>query len=100
VSNCKHLALWRGAQYGRTRTSSSLGPAHEGIILTLFFFWLPGSSGTSSVIHAVQWEPFLTPLSCYLAMMILVGLWQHMFLGDWPFQEYVANQPAALFRRS
>jgi AAT family amino acid transporter len=22
----------------------------------------------------------------YLAMMILVGLWQHMFLGDWPFQ--------------
>jgi AAT family amino acid transporter len=23
----------------------------------------------------------------YLAMMILVGLWQHMFLGDWPFQD-------------
>ena len=28
----------------------------------------------------------------YLAMMILVGLWQHMFLGDWPFQDL--PQPA------
>ena len=28
----------------------------------------------------------------YLAMMILVGLWQHMFLGDWPFQDI--PQPA------
>lgn len=28
----------------------------------------------------------------YLAMMILVGLWQHMFLGDWPFQNM--SQPA------
>jgi AAT family amino acid transporter len=28
----------------------------------------------------------------YLAMMILVGLWQHMFLGDWPFQSL--HQPA------
>jgi AAT family amino acid transporter len=28
----------------------------------------------------------------YLAMMILVGLWQHMFLGDWPFQKL--SQPA------
>jgi AAT family amino acid transporter len=28
----------------------------------------------------------------YLAMMILVGLWQHMFLGDWPFQNI--SQPA------
>jgi len=28
----------------------------------------------------------------YLAMMILAGLWQHMFLGDWPFQNM--SQPA------
>lgn len=29
---------------------------------------------------------FPYPFVMYLAMMILVGLWQHMFLGDWPFQ--------------
>jgi AAT family amino acid transporter len=28
----------------------------------------------------------------FLAIMILVGLWQHMFLGDWPFQNM--SQPA------
>jgi len=31
----------------------------------------------------VKWFPY--PFVMYLAMMILVGLWQHMFLGDWPF---------------
>lgn len=33
----------------------------------------------------VGWFPY--PFVMYLAMMILVGLWQHMFLGDWPFQK-------------
>jgi amino acid transporter, AAT family len=35
---------------------------------------------------------FPYPFVMYLAMMILVGLWQHMFLGDWPFQNI--PQPA------
>jgi AAT family amino acid transporter len=35
---------------------------------------------------------FPYPFVMYLAMMILVGLWQHMFLGDWPFQDL--PQPA------
>jgi AAT family amino acid transporter len=35
---------------------------------------------------------FPYPFVMYLAMMILVGLWQHMFLGDWPFQNM--SQPA------
>ena len=35
---------------------------------------------------------FPYPFVMYLAMMILVGLWQHMFLGDWPFQDM--PQPA------
>jgi len=35
---------------------------------------------------------FPYPFVLYLAMMILVGLWQHMFLGDWPFQGM--SQPA------
>jgi AAT family amino acid transporter len=30
---------------------------------------------------------FPYPFVLYLAMMILVGLWQHMFLGDWPFHK-------------
>ena len=30
---------------------------------------------------------FPYPFVMYLAMMILVGLWKHMFLGDWPFQD-------------
>ncbi|MFI5331592.1 MAG: hypothetical protein ACHQ2F_11270 [Desulfobaccales bacterium] len=35
---------------------------------------------------------FPYPFVLYLAMMILVGLWQHMFLGDWPFHKL--SQPA------
>jgi AAT family amino acid transporter len=35
---------------------------------------------------------FPYPFVLYLAMMILVGLWQHMLLGDWPFQNM--PQPA------
>ena len=35
---------------------------------------------------------FPYPFVLYLAMMILVGLWQHMFMGDWPFQNL--PQPA------
>jgi AAT family amino acid transporter len=35
---------------------------------------------------------FPYPFVMYLAMMILVGLWQHMLLGDWPFQDL--PQPA------
>lgn len=35
---------------------------------------------------------FPYPFVMYLAMMILVGLWQHMLLGDWPFQDM--PQPA------
>jgi amino acid transporter, AAT family len=35
---------------------------------------------------------FPYPFVMYLAMMILVGLWQHMFMGDWPFQDI--PQPA------
>ncbi|MGP8050033.1 MAG: hypothetical protein ACLPYB_05425 [Desulfobaccales bacterium] len=35
---------------------------------------------------------FPYPFVMYLAMMILVGLWQHMFFGDWPFQDI--PQPA------
>jgi len=38
----------------------------------------------------VGWFPY--PFVMFLAIMILVGLWQHMFLGDWPFQNM--KQPA------
>jgi len=38
----------------------------------------------------VGWFPY--PFVMYLAVMILVGLWQHMFFGDWPFQNL--KQPA------
>jgi amino acid transporter, AAT family len=38
----------------------------------------------------VGWFPY--PFVMFLAIMILVGLWQHMFLGDWPFQDM--KQPA------
>ncbi len=37
-------------------------------------------------------KAFPYPFIMYLAMMILVGLWQHMFFGDWPFQNL--PQPA------
>jgi len=37
-------------------------------------------------------KSFPYPFVMYLAMMILVGLYQHMFLGDWPFEKL--PQPA------
>ncbi len=37
-------------------------------------------------------KAFPYPFVMYLAMMILVGLYQHMFLGDWPFAKL--PQPA------
>jgi AAT family amino acid transporter len=37
-------------------------------------------------------KAFPYPFVLWLAMMILVGLWQHMFLGDWPFHNL--PQPA------
>lgn len=37
-------------------------------------------------------KAFPYPFILYLAMMILVGLWQHMLFGDWPFQNL--PQPA------
>lgn len=33
----------------------------------------------------IGWFPY--PFVMYLAVMILVGIWQHMLLGDWPFQK-------------
>ncbi len=32
----------------------------------------------------IKWFPY--PFVMYLAVMILVGLWQHMIFQDWPFQ--------------
>ena len=39
----------------------------------------------------VGWFPY--PFVMYLAMMILVGLWQHMLLGDWRIKTTVGSTP-------
>ncbi len=63
------------------------GQPVTGIISTLAFFlvawitWYIFSDPRGPV------GSFPYPFVLYLAMMILVGLWQHMFLGDWPFQD-------------
>ncbi len=63
------------------------GQPMTGIVSTIAFF----------VIAWITWylfsDPrgpmglFPYPFVLILAWMILVGLWQHMFLGDWPFQK-------------
>jgi len=63
------------------------GQPMTGIVTTIVFF----------VIGLFTWylfsDPrgpvgsFPYPFVMYLAVMILVGLWQHMFFGDWPFQK-------------
>ncbi|SPF49058.1 conserved membrane hypothetical protein [Syntrophobacter sp. SbD1] len=68
------------------------GQPVTGIISTIVFFlvawftWFLFSDPRGPV------GSFPYPFVMYLAMMILVGLWQHMFLGDWPFQD--VPQPA------
>ncbi|MDD5169962.1 MAG: hypothetical protein PHN75_14185 [Syntrophales bacterium] len=63
------------------------GQPMTGIISTIAFFII------AWVIWFIFSDPrgpvgsFPYPFVMYLAMMILVGLWQHMFLGDWPFQK-------------
>ncbi len=65
---------------------SQVGAALTGIIAFICFFliaWLTWFI-FSDPRGIFKWFPY--PFVMYLAMMILVGLWQHMFLGDWPFQ--------------
>ncbi len=69
------------------------GQPLTGIISNIVFFvvalilWYIFSDPSRGIFKA-----FPYPFVMYLAMMILVGLWQHMFLGDWPFQNM--PQPA------
>lgn len=68
------------------------GQPVTGIISTIVFFlvaWLTWFL-FSDVRGPVGTFPY--PFVMYLAMMILVGLWQHMFFGDWPFHNI--SQPA------
>ncbi len=57
-------------------------------IISFFSFWYwqwPYSLFLNDPRGPVKWFPY--PFVMYLAMMILVGLYQHMFLGDWPFEK-------------
>jgi len=68
------------------------GQPMTGIIANIAFFliaWLTWYI-FSDPRGPVGWFPY--PWVMFLAIMILVGLWQHMFLGDWPFQ--TMSQPA------
>ena len=62
------------------------GQPLTGIISFCFFFVMAMITWFifSDPRGPIGWFPY--PFVMYLAMMILVGLWQHMFLGDWPFQ--------------
>jgi AAT family amino acid transporter len=63
------------------------GQPMTGIISTIAFFLIAWVTWyiLSDVRGPVGWFPY--PMVMILAVMILVGLWQHMFLGDWPFQK-------------
>ncbi len=63
------------------------GQPMTGIISTIAFFLIAWITWyiLSDPRGPVGWFPY--PMVMILAVMILVGLWQHMFLGDWPFQK-------------
>ena len=65
-------------RWGQPLTGIISSIAFTGIALILWYIL----SDPRGPIHS-----FPYPFVLYLAMMILVGLWQHMFLGDWPFQD-------------
>ena len=71
------------ARWGQPLTGIISFVAFTGIAWILWYLL----SDPRGPIHS-----FPYPFVMYLAMMILVGLWQHMFLGDWPFQDI--PQPA------
>lgn len=68
------------------------GQPLTGIISSVAFFLIAWATWYifSDPRGPVGWFPY--PWVMFLAIMILVGLWQHMFLGDWPFQNM--KQPA------
>ena len=63
------------------------GQPMTGIISTIAFFLIAWVTWyiLSDPRGPVGWFPY--PMVLVLAIMILVGLWQHMFMGDWPFQK-------------
>ncbi len=63
------------------------GQPMTGIISTIAFFLIAWFTWYlfSDPRGPVGLFPY--PFVLILAWMILVGLWQHMFLGDWPFQK-------------
>jgi len=67
------------------------GQPLTGIISFLSFFGIAWVTWfiLSDPRGPIGWFPY--PFVMYLAMMILVGIWQHMFMGDWPFQN--VSQP-------
>ncbi|MBU1241127.1 hypothetical protein KKF84_20575 [Myxococcota bacterium] len=58
-----------------------------GILSFIVFFLI--AWGTWFVFSDIRGpvKLFPYPFVMYLAVMILVGLWQHMLLGDWPYQK-------------
>ncbi|MBW1635377.1 MAG: hypothetical protein JRJ68_03780 [Deltaproteobacteria bacterium] len=67
------------------------GQPLTGIISFLSFFGIAWVTWfiLSDPRGPIGWFPY--PFVMYLAMMILVGIWQHMFMADWPFQK--VSQP-------
>ncbi|PHR23117.1 MAG: hypothetical protein COA36_17485 [Desulfotalea sp.] len=62
------------------------GQPITGIVSFFVFFAIAWLSWfiLSDTRGPIGWFPY--PFIMYLAMMILVAIWQHMMLGDWPFQ--------------
>lgn len=72
------VALEPRARWGQPLTGIISLASFTAIAWVLWFIF----SDPRGPVHS-----FPYPFVLYLAMMILVGLWQHMFLGDWPFQD-------------
>jgi AAT family amino acid transporter len=62
------------------------GQPLTGIISTIVFFLVAVATWYLFSDPRGPVGSFPYPFVLYLAMMILVGLWQHMLFGDWPFE--------------
>lgn len=63
------------------------GQPLTGIVSTVFFFLVAWGTWYLFSDPRGPVGSFPYPFVMYLAMMILVGLWQHMVFGDWPFEK-------------
>jgi len=87
ASSCKFYKHGGRTDAGELRPSLGATPDGHHLERVIFSHSIVNMRIFSAIRRRTRWDGFPYPFVMFLAIMILVGLWQHMFLGDWPFQD-------------